>query len=71
MYSIFEDLAPTIHTQLQALADNIFVHSVWPLEAKCDLTQESEQIYRAKSLADTFNPIVNLAAAYMEERLYV
>jgi hypothetical protein len=35
-YSIFEDLAPSIHTQLRALADNICVHSVWPLEAKCD-----------------------------------
>jgi hypothetical protein len=30
MYSIFEDLAPTIHTQLRALIDNICVHSVWP-----------------------------------------
>jgi hypothetical protein len=58
-FSIFEDLAPATHAQFRALSEDIRVKSVWSyggqVRFKC---HDSEQVYKAKSLADTFDTIV-------------
>jgi hypothetical protein len=61
-YSIFEDLAPAAHAQFRALADDIRVKSVWTYGGQIRFKgQDSETVYKAKSLADTFDSLTKPA----------
>jgi len=62
VYSIFEDLAPATHAQFRSLAEDIRVKSVWSFGGQVRFkTQDSEQVFKAKSLADSFDTIVKPA----------
>jgi hypothetical protein len=61
-YSIFEDLAPSTHAQFRTFAEDIRVKSVWSFGGQIRFkTHESDTIYKAKSLADTFDMLVKPA----------
>jgi hypothetical protein len=58
-YSIFEDLSPASHAQLRAFNDDIRVKSVWTFGGQIRFkTNESEQVYKTKSLSDTYDTII-------------
>jgi len=58
-YSIFEDLAPATHAQFRTFADDIRVKSVWSYGGQIRFKgQDSETVYKAKSLSDTFDSLV-------------
>jgi outer membrane murein-binding lipoprotein Lpp len=58
-YSVFEDLSPATHAQFRAFQDDIRVKSVWSYGGQVRFKlQDSETVYKAKSLSDTFESIV-------------
>jgi hypothetical protein len=61
-FSIFEDLAPATHALLRSLLEDIRVKSVWSYGGQVRFkSHESEVVYRAKSLTDTFDSILKAA----------
>ena len=58
-FSIFEDLSPATHAQFRVFNDDIRVKAVWSYGGQIRFkTNESETVYKAKSLSDTFDSIV-------------
>ena len=58
-YSVFEDLSPATHAQFRSLQDDIRVKSVWSYGGQVRFKlQDSDTVFKAKSLADTFDTIV-------------
>jgi outer membrane murein-binding lipoprotein Lpp len=58
-YSVFEDLSPATHAQFRALQDDIRVKSVWSYGGQVRFKlQDSDTVFKAKSLSDTFESIV-------------
>jgi hypothetical protein len=60
-YSVFEDLVPATHAQFRAFQDDIRVKSVWSYGGQIRFKlQDSDTVFKAKSLSDTFDSIVKL-----------
>jgi hypothetical protein len=58
-YSVFEDLSPATHSLFRVLADDIRVKSVWSYRGQIRFKgQDSETVYKVKSLTDTFDSLV-------------
>jgi hypothetical protein len=58
-FSIFEDLSPPTHAHFRTFSKDIRVKAVWSFGGQIRFkTHESDQIYKAKSLADTFDILV-------------
>jgi len=58
-YSIFEDLSPAAHAQLYAFSSDPRVKSAWTYNGQIRFKiQNSETVYRSKSLADTYESII-------------
>jgi hypothetical protein len=62
VYSIFEDLSPASHAQFRNFSDDIRVKSVWSFGGQIRFKlHDNEQVYKAKSLADTVDSTVKPA----------
>ena len=58
-YSVFEDLAPATHAQFRSFVDDIRVKSAWSYGGQIRFkVQDSETVYKVKSLSDTFESLV-------------
>ncbi len=58
-YSVFEDLSPATHAQFRTLQDDIRVKSVWSYGGQVRFKlQDSDTVYKAKSLSDTYDSLV-------------
>jgi hypothetical protein len=58
-YSVFEDLSPATHAQFRTFQDDIRVKSVWSYGGQVRFKlQDSETVYKAKSLSDTYDSLV-------------
>jgi HPt (histidine-containing phosphotransfer) domain-containing protein len=58
-FSIFEDLSPATHAQFRSFAEDARVKSVWSYSGQVRFkTHESETVFKAKSLSDSFETIV-------------
>jgi hypothetical protein len=63
-YSIFEDLAPATHALFRSFSEDPRVKSVWSYSGQVRFkTQESDVVYKVKSLADTFETTVKPTAS--------
>jgi hypothetical protein len=61
-FSIFEDLSPATHAQFRSFSEDARVKSVWSYSGQVRFkTHESEVVFKAKSLSDTFESIVKSA----------
>ncbi len=61
-FSIFEDLSPATHAQFRSFSEDARVKSVWSYRGQVRFkTHESEVVFKAKSLSDTFESIVKSA----------
>jgi hypothetical protein len=62
IYSIYEDLTASNHTLLCSFADDSRVKTVWSFNGQIRFkTHQNETVYRATSLTDTFDKLVNPA----------
>jgi hypothetical protein len=60
IYSIYEDLTASNHSLLHTFADDSRVKSVWSFNGQIRFkTHQSETVYRASSLSDTFDKLVD------------
>jgi outer membrane murein-binding lipoprotein Lpp len=58
-YSVFEDLSPATHAQFRTFQDDIRVKSVWSYGGQVRFKlQDSDTVYKAKSLSDTYDSLV-------------
>ncbi len=60
IYSIYEDLTASNHSLLRTFADDSRVKSVWSFNGQIRFkTHQSETVYRASSLSNTFDKLVD------------
>ena len=58
-YSIFKDLTPASHAQLNSLSSDDRVKSVWTYNGQIRFKKkDSDTVFRVKSLSDTFDSVV-------------
>ena len=63
-FTIYEDLSPTNHSLLQRFSKDSRVKSAWTYNGQVRFrTHTSENMYRVKSLGDTYESLVNISSA--------